>query len=65
MKKIPHNLGRQVIKELNIAKFGSFSVLSVICAFMYRVPDSAAEDSTAEDSTAELYLTKTLRRSFS
>ena len=30
-----------------------------------RVPDTTAEDSTVEDSTAELYLTTTLRRSFS
>ena len=31
----------------------------------YEVPDSTTEDSTAEDSMAELYLTTTLRRSFS
>ena len=32
---------------------------------LYWVPNSTAEDSTVEDSTAELYLTTTLRRSFS
>ena len=37
MKQSRHNSGRQVTKELNKDKFGSFSVLSVMSAFMYSI----------------------------
>ena len=40
MKQSRHNPGRQVTKELNIAKFGSFSVLSVMCTFIYSIMES-------------------------
>ena len=44
MNQSRHNLGRQVTKELNIAKFGSFSVLSVMCAFMYSIITSIIQE---------------------
>ena len=54
------NLGLDLLVRLMRQKksCGKFS-------YCDRVPDSTAEDSTAEDSTVKLYLSTTVRRSFS
>ena len=52
MKQSRHNSGRQVTKELNIAKFCSFSVLSVMCAFT-RLVSMGRWDYTGEQETVQ------------